>query len=369
MMLEQCPACPRLVAETDRFCEACGHDLNTPAPASISDSSDSTTASTAAAAPAVAAARWLSSAGQPGTCPGCGGTAFGPEGYCDTCGQRRPSGLDHSELDLGVLAAVTDKGKRHHNNEDAVALVLTAHALVAVVCDGVSSSNRPDVASHGAVDAAAAALIAALERREPAGDAIGAATRAAQAAAALAGGPEPGPNPPSSTFVCAVVAKDAVTVGWVGDSRAYWLPDEPVRDKPIHDKPIHDEPIHDEPVYDEPACLTVDDSLAGQLAAAGRTVPDDIPRSSAAALLRWLGADAPETTPHLYAFTPTGPGRVLVCSDGLFRYRPDAADLAASTPRHDPLTTARALVQLALDAGGQDNITVAVLPYPPEESP
>jgi PPM family protein phosphatase len=364
MMLKQCPTCPQLVAETDRFCEACGHDLKTPAPASISDSSDSTTASTAAAGPAVAAARWLSSAGQPGTCPGCSGTAFGPEGYCDTCGQRRPSGLDHSELDLGVLAAVTDKGKRHHNNEDAVALVLTAHALVAVVCDGVSSSNRPDVASHGAVDAAAAALIAALERREPAGDAIGAATRAAQAAAALAGGPEPGPNPPSSTFVCAVVAKDAVTVGWVGDSRAYWLPDEPVRDKPIHDKPILDEPV-----YDEPACLTVDDSLAGQLAAAGRTVPDDIPRSSAAALLRWLGADAPETTPHLYAFTPTGPGRVLVCSDGLFRYRPDAADLAASTPRHDPLTTARALVQLALDAGGQDNITVAVLPYPPEESP
>ena len=369
MILKQCPACSLLVAEADHFCEACGHDLTTAAPASISDSPDTmatstaTAKSTAADAPAVAvadqAARWLSSAGQPGTCPGCGGAAFGPEGYCDTCGQRRPSARDHSELDLGVLAAVTDKGKRHHNNEDAVALVLTAHALVAVVCDGVSSSNRPDVASHGAVDAAAAALIAALEREEPAGDAIGAATRAAQAAAALAGGPEPGPNPPSSTFVCAVVAKDAVTVGWVGDSRAYWLPDEPVSNKAIHD----------EPVYDVPACLTVDDSLAGQLAAAGRTLPDDIPKSSAAALLRWLGADAPETTPHLYAFTPSGPGRVLVCSDGLFRYRPDAADLAASTPRHDPLTTARALVQLALDAGGQDNITVAVLPYPPEESP
>lgn len=341
MTMDQCPACAQPVVEADRFCEACGHELATAAPVppplgTLAPASDRTV-------------RWLSSAGQPATCSRCGGATFGPEGYCESCGQRRPATVDHSELDLGEIAAVTDKGKRHHNNEDAVALGQTARTLVAVVCDGVSSSNRPDTASTGAVDAAAAALIAALDRHMPAGDAIGAAARAAQAAAALAGGPDPGANPPSSTFVCAVVAKESVTIGWVGDSRAYWLPDDHGPDKP--------------------ACLTVDDSLAGQLAAAGRSLPDDIPHSSAAALLRWLGADAPETTPHLYAFTPPGPGRVLVCSDGLFRYRPDAADLAASTPQQDPITTARALVQLALDAGGQDNITVAVLPYPPEESP
>jgi serine/threonine protein phosphatase PrpC len=57
---------------------------------------------------------------------------------------------------------------------------------------------------------------------------------------------------------------------------------------------------------------------------------------------------------------------VLVCSDGLFRYRPEAADLAASTPRTGPLETAQTLVRLALDAGGADNIAVAVLRHPPE---
>ena len=343
MALDQCPACTSPVVATDRYCEKCGHELGTAAP---------TTAAPAQGGPAVGGrrvARWVSSAGPPDTCGSCGGVGFGAEGYCDTCGQRRPAGEDRGELDLGLLAAATDKGKRHHNNEDAVALGQTARALVAVVCDGVSTSNRPDTASNAAVDAAAAALVGALQRNEPAAEAIGAATRAAQAAAALAGGPEPGPNPPSSTFVCAVVAPDAVTVGWVGDSRAYWLPDVAS--------------------HSGPTCLTVDDSLAGQLAAAGRSMPDDMPPSSGAALVRWLGADAPETTPHLYAFTPPEPGRVIVCSDGLFRYRPDAADLAAATPRDTALATARALVRLALDAGGQDNIAVAVLPYSPEESP
>ena len=325
-----CPACSAQVAAADVFCEACGHELTQPAPASpTSPASDG---------------RWVSSAAGPEPCVGCGGTDFGPEGYCDHCGQRRVVSKDHTELELGNLAAVTDKGYRHHRNEDAVGLGLLPGASVAVVCDGVSSSSRPETASNGAVEAAMAALVPALDRRRPTGDAIGTAARAAQAAATLAAGPEPGPNPPASTFVCAVVEPKAVTVGWVGDSRAYWLPDSD----------------------GDASCLTVDDSLAGQFAARSMPLPADLPQGQAVALARWLGADATDTAPHLRTFAPAGPGRVLVCSDGLFRYRPEAAVLAASTPSAAPLATAQALVQLALDAGGQDNIAVAVLTYPPD---
>ena len=331
MAAPQCPACAAAVNETDVYCEACGHDLSQPAPA-------------VPTAPAPVASRWVSSSGGPATCPGCGGKEFGAEGYCDNCGQRRASGMDHNELQLGGLAAVTDKGHRHHRNEDAVGLGLLESTVVGVICDGVSSSNRPDAASNSAVDAAMPALVTALDKRSPAGDAIGAAARAGQAAAALAAGPNPGSNPPASTFVCAVVEPDAVTVGWVGDSRAYWLPD----------------------ADGEPKCLTVDDSVSARYAARGVAIPAEIPRSQAGALVRWLGADATDTVPHLHTFTPSGPGRVLVCSDGLFRYRPGAAELAEAAPRIAPLATAQALVQLALDAGGQDNITVAVLPYPPQ---
>src|SRR6185295_8650619 len=107
-----------------------------------------------------------------------------------------------------------------------------------------------------------------LDRGVAVGEAIGGATGAAQAAAALAAGPEPGGNPPASTFVCAVVERDSVTVGWVGDSRAYWIPDGD----------------------GEATCLTVDDSMAAHLAASGGAAPT--PSSTGGLLVRWLGADA-----------------------------------------------------------------------------
>ncbi|GAA5201410.1 protein phosphatase 2C domain-containing protein [Rugosimonospora acidiphila] len=322
-----CPSCGADVGESDRFCEACRYDL---------------VAGVATVAPARPGPRWLTSTGAPNACGACGGTAFGPEGYCDTCGQRRPAGRDHSELDLGAVAAVSDIGHRHRHNEDAVAIGLLPGALAAVVCDGVSSSTRPDTASYPAVDAAAEALLAALSGGDGPEPALEAAARAAQAAAALAGGAGPGGNPPSCTFVAGVVTADSVSVGWVGDSRAYWLPD---RDA-------------------EPAVLTTDDSLAGRLAATGVPVAEVPQGATAGALVRWLGADAQDTAPHLVTIRPTGPGRLLVCSDGLFRYRPLPTELAAATPAGTPIDTARGLVALALNAGGQDNVTVAVLPYP-----
>ncbi|TMM37006.1 MAG: hypothetical protein E6F99_13350 [Actinobacteria bacterium] len=325
-----CPACGSTVGAEATFCEACGHELSAPAPAATVPE------------PAAATGRWLSSAGAPQTCPGCGGTTFDEDEYCETCGQRRPAALDHRELDLDCVAGVTDRGIRHSRNEDAMGIGAGPGLLLAVVCDGVSSSHRPDAASHAAVQAATPVLLAELAEGNPAGAAITKAAGAAQAAAALSAGATPGPNPPSSTFVCAALIRDVVTVGWVGDSRAYWLPDD-----------------------GDPLLLTTDDSLAGRLAAAGVQAAEIAANQSAGALVRWLGADAPDSAPNLRMYTPPGPGRVLVCSDGVFRYRPEAAELAKITPAKSPLDTARDLVSFALDQGGHDNITAVVLTYPP----
>ncbi len=328
-----CPACGTPVtAEDARYCEACGHELAAPAPTQSAPAGNGQ------------AGRWLSSAGPPTACAACGGTTF-EDDYCQSCGQRRSAGLDHRELDLGMVAGVTDRGLRHHHNEDAMGLAVAPGFVLGVVCDGVSSSTRPDTASHAAVEAATPAMLAELAEGAGAEAAITTAARAAQAAATLAAGGIPGPNPPACTFVCAVVTADAVTVGWVGDSRPYWLPEA-----------------------GEPACLTQDDSLAGRLAASGVDVAQ-IPKGGAAtALMRWLGADGTDTDARVATFTPTGPGRVLVCSDGVFRYRPAAADLARITPAKSPLDTARDLVTFAVEQGGHDNITAIILPYPPDAS-
>ena len=65
-----------------------------------------------------------------------------------------------------------------------------------------------------------------------------------------------------------------------------------------------------------------------------------------------------------------GPGVVLVCSDGLWNYRPEPTDLAAiallfPAAQADPLAAAVALVKFAVDAGGADNITAVLAPFPP----
>ena len=345
----RCPHCDTPVQDTDRYCEACGYDL-------VAGGEP------VEAEPDERPGRWLSSARAAQACEGCGGTEFGEEGYCDGCGRRRGTGREHSELDLEVIAAASDIGHRHRHNEDAVGIGLLPGIAVGVVCDGVSSSDRPDTASYAAVDAAVPALLDALvDEPSDAERALGLAAGAAQAAAALAAGTAPGPNPPSSTFVAAVVTLDSVTVGWVGDSRAYWLPDPLPPDAPTAAarKPGAGT------VGLAPECLTVDDNVAGRLAAAaGTQAGAEHPAGPGGALVRWLGADAGDTAPHLLTVRPTGPGRVLVCSDGLFRYRPDPADLAAATPAGTPLEVARALVELALAAGGEDNISVAVLPFP-----
>ena len=353
----RCPHCDAEVHDGDRYCEACGYDLVTGTEAE-------------AQAPAGAPeARWLSSGRTEEVCAGCGGSSFGDEGYCDGCGRRRATGHDHSELDLDVIAAASDIGHRHRHNEDAVGIGLLPGGggrpgiVAGVVCDGVSSSDRADAASYAAVDAAVPALLDAL-REEPGdpGRALELAAGAAQAAAALAAGSEPGTNPPSSTFVAAVVTAEAVTVGWVGDSRAYWLPDPLPADAPT----AAARPAGEGTVGLNPVCLTADDSVAGRAAAAGGPpVGAAHPAGPAGALVRWLGADATDTDPHLLTVRPTGPGRVLVCSDGLFRYRPEPAELADATPSGTPMDVARTLVELALAAGGEDNISVAVLPFPP----
>ena len=134
-----------------------------------------------------------------------------------------------------------------------------------------------------------------------------------------------------------------ITVGNVGDSRAYWLPDPP-----------------------EPAQqLTVDDSVAQELITAGAAADSEAVQRGAHTLTRWLGADSdakPWSESSVHTITPAGRGWLLMCSDGLWNYLPDAADIAQLCTGLDAAAAARRLVEFALDAGGQDNITVAIVP-------
>ncbi|GAB7050904.1 PP2C family protein-serine/threonine phosphatase [Catenuloplanes indicus] len=208
-------------------------------------------------------------------------------------------------------------------------------------CDGISTARRADVAAVGAAEAGVSALLEALVRGADGPTATRHAASAAARAAADTGRDEDGDAPPGCTYVSVVVAADGVAVGWVGDSRAYWVG-----------------------VDGDVQQLTVDDSIAA-IREAGRAVPaglTDVDPGSRA-LVRWLGADAGEAAPQVRHSRAVRAGHVVACTDGLSRYLPSPSALAAAlVPGADPATLARGLTALAVRAGGDDNVAVAVLP-------
>ncbi|MCF1650250.1 PP2C family serine/threonine-protein phosphatase [Streptomyces indiaensis] len=315
-----------------------------------------------APAPRVSADPAAQAAGAGGkVCVACRAGRVDDDGYCENCGHAQPRERDHMEQESGPLAAVSDRGLRHHRNEDAFAIGTTtlpdgSPASVAIVCDGVSSATRPDDASAAASRAAGVTLLAALPRgthpQQAMHDAILAASRAVNSLAAepaTVREQAPHQNAPACTIVGAVVTSGLLIVGWVGDSRAYWVPVD--RSAP-------------------PARLTEDDSWAAQMVAAGlMNEAEAYADERAHAITGWLGADAYELEPHTAAFKPDRPGVVVVCTDGLWNYAEAAEEMARVVPLDasaHPLHGARVLVGHALDGGGHDNVTVALVPFPAE---
>ena len=303
-----CPSCASACQDADRFCEECGGDLRPPA-------------------------TWLSSAAPAGQCGHCGAVAIQPGAYCDECGRRRGASQDRVDVALPGVAAVSDRGHRKHHNEDAVAIGAQVDGTTAILCDGVSSSPRADAAAQAAVDVGMAEMLDALAGGASPRSATEAAFKTAFAAVAqLAVAHSAGDShytPPSCTYVSGVVTGDGVLVGWVGDSRAYWIPGS-----------------------GPPRCLTVDDALTER---------------PGAPLTRWVGADATGVEIQIATVERPGSGSLMLCSDGLSGYLSDPADLevVAGSP---PAAAASQLVQLALNSGGADNIAVAVLSFPLPEA-
>ena len=290
-----------------------------------------------------------------GTCAVCGG-AYDEDGWCTECGSRRPDPRHHfSARPDDHVAAVCDRGIRHEDNEDAMAVWADGTGRAAlVVCDGVTTATRSAEASMAAADAALEVLVddalAPAER-------IVAATDAAAEAVEQVGRDFP-ESAPSCTYVAALVQDGTATVGSVGDSRAYWLPDS-----------------------GEPRRLTTDDSMAEEQVQAGIDRQTAEAGPMAHTITRWLGPDSPDHTPVVTTQDVTTPGWLLLCSDGLWNYasepralrevvhtlaRPEAdggeAPHTSSSP--DPLALAQALVDWANERGGADNITVALVRTP-----
>jgi PPM family protein phosphatase len=316
-----CHECGGVVTISDRFCEECGVNLVIqPTPQPIERS-----------------------------CQKCGApsTQIDVDRYCLQCGFRQVA-TSNEPIELQPapnLAGASDRGRRHHQNEDAIALkIIDPNTYILVVGDGVSSSQHPELASGSAI----AACLQAIEIEIAQGSEDPETTICQGVAAALAAvsqipiDPTSSIDPSSTTIVTAIVKNNLATIGWLGDSRAYWL------------------------AADNSLQLTQDDSWIREAIESGTYTPAEAEASPYAhAIVRWLGADtADDGKPNITTFAIPGNGYLLLCTDGLWNYAPDPAylhHLIQQAPAPESLTIARHLIQYANQQGGQDNITVGIL--------
>ncbi|WP_035154304.1 Stp1/IreP family PP2C-type Ser/Thr phosphatase [Cohnella thermotolerans] len=234
-------------------------------------------------------------------------------------------------------------GKVRQVNEDCAWIGRTGNGLVAaVVADGMGGHKAGEVASGMAVESLKLSLSAWREDIAAAGSADKLRELIASANAAVyeaASGDERYSNM-GTTVVVALLDDSRGLIGHIGDSRIYRLREG------------------------ELAQLTDDHTLVNELAKSGQLSPEEAahhPRRNV--LTRALGTDKEvEADVRLIDWRPGD--RLLLCSDGLSNLV--EADTIAETmagPEDDPEQTVDRLIALALLAGGDDNVTVALVVY------
>lgn len=210
------------------------------------------------------------------------------------------------------VAYRTEVGHVRARNEDAV--LARPERGVLAVADGLGGHPAGDVASLTAVRSLDEAPLSEGSGTED----LLAAVRAAHEAV-LQAAEEPDRAGMGTTLVLAVVGEDTARIAHVGDSRAYLL----------------------DPGGDLRA-VTRDHGMHGYLTQA-------------------LGLDR-EVHPDVTEVACPPGSRLLLCTDGLTNMVDDEA-LATLLGRGDAQQACDSLVEAALDAGGVDNVTVAVVTF------
>jgi protein phosphatase len=211
-----------------------------------------------------------------------------------------------------------------------------------VVCDGVGGAAHGDFASRLALETAVElgtnatswvmkfGSMEAQQVRERADAYIGAIQETlrsyADASPALRG--------MGTTWTSAYVVPPHAVVVHVGDSRAYKL---------------HGEQLQQ---------VTRDQTLAQQLIDAGS--PPEAVSKLRSVLTNCLGGENDKVSAEIYKLTLSYGDKLLLCTDGLSDMVADSDIAGVLTSHADPQEACDRLVQLALDNGGKDNVTVVL---------
>lgn len=261
-------------------------------------------------------------------------------------------------LDVGWK---TDIGRVRQNNEDAVAAIPGANAFV--ISDGMGGEAHGEVASALAVEMIVAHIqgmqagggmaaagvagehqdpnLTAAARHvpgfSPATHALSAALHAANQKIFETAQKNPSQHGMGATLVAAWVNGHEMSLVNVGDSRAYLVRDDVLEQ------------------------LTEDHTLVAEQVRRGLITPEQAKRSRVQnVLMRALGVRE-EVEADLFEEELKPGDIVLLCTDGLTRMVEDEAIATVLKESKDAQGAADRLVALALEHGGEDNVTVLVM--------
>jgi len=223
-------------------------------------------------------------------------------------------------LTLAGFAGATDPGRRRRRNEDSYVIDPPLFA----VADGMGGAQAGEVASKLAAGAV-------KERGADVESLIQEANRRVHQRSLE----DPSTSGMGTTLTVAAVEDGVVSIGHVGDSRAYL-----VRDGSLDQ-------------------LTEDHSLVGELVRSGKLSPEEAETHPQRSMItRALGTD-PDVDVDIFAVEPRPGDLFLLCSDGLTTMVDDREILRlVGEKRGDLAGLVKALIKAANKGGGEDNITV-----------
>jgi protein phosphatase len=227
---------------------------------------------------------------------------------------------------LGRTFGLSDPGRRRRRNEDAYVVSPPLFA----VADGMGGAQAGELASRMAVEAMGEEAGTRGEKR------VTTLIREANRRIFARSSEDAAASGMGTTMTAALVGDDGVvTIGHVGDSRAYLLREGRLEQ------------------------LTEDHSLVAELVRTGKLSAEEAERHPQRSVItRALGTD-PDVDVDTYTVDAQAGDLFLLCSDGLTTMVDDDEILRTVEGSRDDLEhAAQVLVRKANRGGGEDNITV-----------
>jgi PPM family protein phosphatase len=228
---------------------------------------------------------------------------------------------------LGRTAALSHAGRKRRQNEDAYVLEPPLFA----VADGMGGARAGEIASS-----LAAAALQESDGNGASGEArVAALIEEANRRVFRRASEDREASGMGTTMTVALVEGDRVTIGHVGDSRAYLIREGRLEQ------------------------LTDDHSLVAELVRSGKLTPEEAEiHPQRAVITRAVGTE-PDVDVDTFSVQGEAGDLFLICSDGLTDMVDEARILdAVEQNRGDLKSAAKALVNAANRVGGEDNITV-----------